>query len=468
MNMAMGRRRARVMQEQLWTPTASLPVSASHPFYERLNRVLDEKRFDEFVEARCAPFYAETMGRPGLAPGIYFRLLMVGYFEGIDSERGIAWRASDSLSIRSFVRIALDETVPDHSTISRTRRLIDMETHQAVFQWVLQVLAERNLLKGNTIGVDATTLEANAALRSIVRRDTGEQYDDFLMRLAKESGIETPTREQLAKLDRKRKRKGSNDEWRHPHDPDARITKMKDGRTHLAHKAEHAVDMETGAIVAVTVQPADEGDTTTIVETVAEAGERIAEAAAETNREEVGERVNPEGPREIVTDKGYHSKKVVSDLAEAGVRTYCSEPRRGRQRWNGQRREQQTVYANRRRVRGERGKRLLRQRGEKLERWNEHLYDRGGMRRAHLRGRTNILKRLVVHAGAANLGLLMRKMFGVGTPKALQGRLRAVFSLIVSLKLVLQRYREQKTSEGRRFLRRILVHALVTPVPVAS
>ena len=429
----MGRRRVRVRQEQLWTPTASLPVSASHPFYARLNRVLDEKSFDEFAEAICEPFYAETMGRPGLSPGIYFRLLMVGYFEGIDSERGIAWRASDSLSIRSFVRIALDESIPDHSTISRTRRLIDVETHRAVFQWVLRILAERNLLKGNTIGVDATTLEANAALRSIVRRDTGEQYNEFLTRLAQESGIETPTRDELAKLDRKRKKKGSNEEWRHPHDPDARITKMKDGRTHLAHTAEHAVDMETGAIVAVTVQAADEGDTSTIVETVAQAGEQIAETAAETNNEDVGKRVNPEGPQEIVTDKGYHSKKVVGDLGDAGVRTYCAEPQRGRQRWKGQQREQQAVYANRRRVRGERGKRLLRQRGEKLERWNEHLYDRGGMRRVHLRGRTNILKRLTVHAGAANLGLLMRKIFGVGTPKGLQGRLRAAFCRIAAV-----------------------------------
>jgi transposase len=430
--MAMGRRRKRIRQEQLWTPTAALPVSASHPFYQKLNQILDEKHFDEFVEALCERFYAEAMGRPGLAPGIYFRLLMVGYFEGIDAERGIAWRASDSLSIRSFVRIALDESIPDHSTISRTRRLIDVETHQAVFQWVLQVLAEKNLLKGNTIGVDATTLEANAALRSIVRRDTGEQYDEFLTRLAQESGIETPTREQLAKLDRKRPKKGSNDEWQHPHDPDARITKMKDGRTHLAHKAEQAVDMETGAIVAVTVQPANEGDTTTIVDTVAEAGERIAETAAETNNQEVGERVNPEGPSEVVTDKGYHSRKVVSDLADAGVRTYCSEPARGRQRWSGQPQEKAAVYANRRRVRGERGKRLLRARGEKLERWNEHLYDRGGMRRVHLRGRQNILKRLVVHAGAANLGLVMRKLFGFGTPRALQSRPRRRFSAVIA------------------------------------
>jgi transposase len=422
--MAMGRRRKRVRQEGLWTPTAALPVSAGHPFYQRLNQILDAQKFDEYVEAICEEFYADEVGRPGLSPGIYFRLLMVGYFEGIDSERGIAWRASDSLSIRSFVRIGLDEKVPDHSTISRTRRLMDVETHQAVFQWVLQVLAEKKLLKGATIGVDATTLEANAALRSIVRRDTGERYEEFLARLAKESGIETPTREQLAKLDRKRPKKGSNDDWTHPHDPDARITKMKDGRTHLAHKAEHAVDMETGAIVAVTLHGADEGDTATIQETVAAAGEHITSVVADTDNDEVAKQVSAEGPREVVTDKGYHSRAVVSELAAWGVRSYCSEPNRGRQRWREQEWEQQAVYANRRRIRGERGLRLLRQRGEKLERWNQHLYDRGGMRRLHLRGRENILKRLVVHSGAANLGLLMRSLFGKGTPRGLLGHLR--------------------------------------------
>ena len=427
--MAMGRRRKRVRQEELWTPTAALPVGASHPFYQRLNQILDEKRFDECVETICERFYAGEVGRPGLAPGIYFRLLMVGYFEGIDSERGIAWRTGDSLSIRSFCRIALDESVPDHSTISRTRRLMDVETHQAVFQWVLQVLAEKKLLKGNSIGVDATTLEANAALRSIVRRDTGERYEEFLTRLAKESGIETPTREQLAKLDRRRAKKGSNEDWTHRQDADARIAKMKDGRTHLAHKAEHAVDMETGAIVAVTLHGADEGDTETIQETVAEAGERITSVVAEADNSEMARRVSAEGPREVITDKGYHSRAVVNDLAEWGVRTYCSEPNRGRQRWQDRRREQRAVYANRRRIRGERGRRLLRQRGEKLERWNQHLYDRGGMRRVHLRGRENILKRLVVHSGAANLGLLMRKLFGKGTPRSLQGRVRAIISL---------------------------------------
>jgi len=225
-----------------------------------LNELLEESHFDAFVEGRCERFYAARRGRPSLAPGVYFRLLLIGYFEGIDSERGMAWRANDSLALRRFLRVGLEEMPPDHSTISRTRRLIDLETHREVFIWVLGVLAEQGLLKGQTLGIDATTLEANAALRTIVRRDTGEGYQEFLQRLAQASGIKTPTREQLARLDRKRPHKGSNEEWEHPHDPDARIAKMKDGRPHLAHKVEHAVDFSSGAVVAVTLQAADAGD----------------------------------------------------------------------------------------------------------------------------------------------------------------------------------------------------------------
>ena len=271
--MAMGKRRRRARQSTMWVATADLPKSAGHPFYERLNRTLDEAGFDAFVEAQCAAFYTDGVGRPSLAPGRYFRLLLLGYFEGLDSERAIAWRAADSLSIREFLDFALHEAPPDHSTLSRTRRLIDLETHQAVFTWVLQRLADAHLVQGHTIGIDATTLEANAAMRSIVRRDTGEGYDAWLTRLAEASGIATPTRAELARFDRTRKKKGSNDDWTNPHDPDAKITKMKDGRTHLAHTAEHAVDLETGAIVGVTVQDADEGDTTTMVETLITAAE---------------------------------------------------------------------------------------------------------------------------------------------------------------------------------------------------
>src|SRR5882762_6684675 len=270
--MSMGTRQHRQRQEDLWITHNELVQGPAHPFYQRLNELLDREKFDEFVEKECAGFYADNNGRPSLAPGMYFRLLLLGYFEGIDSERGIAWRAADSLGLRRFLRVGLDESTPDHSTISRTRRLIDVDTHRKVFFWVLGLLADRGLLKGKRIGIDATTLEANAALRSIVRRDSGESYEEFLKGLAKESGIETPTREDLARVDRKRKKKGSNQEWVNPHDRDARITKMKDGRTHLAHKAEHAVDMETGAIVAVTLQEAHQGDTTTVKETLAEAG----------------------------------------------------------------------------------------------------------------------------------------------------------------------------------------------------
>jgi transposase len=237
-----------------------------------LNEILDKHHFDRKVEALCRKFYKKSLyGRPSIAPGVYFRSLLIGYFEGLDSERAIAWRAADSLSLRRFLGYALDEETPDHSTISRTRRLYWVETHKAVFRWVLGLLAGEGLLDGKTIAIDATTLEANAAMKSIMRRQDGQSYTDYLTDLAKAAGIENPTREQLARLDRKRKKKGSNQEWTSPADPDARITRMKDGRTHLAHKAEHAVDLESGALLAVTLPPADAGDTSTLEKTVAAA-----------------------------------------------------------------------------------------------------------------------------------------------------------------------------------------------------
>jgi transposase len=430
--MSMGRRR-RLRPQAMWISSAAVARSASHPFYARLNQILEEAGFDTFVEGLCGKFYAEQMGRPGLAPGVYFRSLLIGYFEGIDSERGIAWRAGDSLSIRQFLDIDIDEATPDHSTISRTRRLIDVETHQQVFAWVLRVLAERDLLKGKTLGIDATTLEANAALRSIVRRDNGQTYQEFLTKLAKDSGIETPTREQLAKLDRKRPKKGSNAEWRHPHDPDARITKMKDGRTHLAHKAEHAVDLDTGAVVSVTITHADEGDAASMVETLAQAGERIAELAAEVNNEQAGEIVDSDGPANVVADKGYHSNDSLVGLQQAQVRSYISEPDRGRRNWVGKTAARDAVYSNRRRIHGDHGKALLRRRGELLERSFAHAYDTGGMRRTHLRGSTNICKRVLIHVAALNLGLVMRQLTGFGTPRGLQSAPESISGLLNQL-----------------------------------
>jgi transposase len=440
--MGMGTRE--IDQPPLWIAASDLPASPGHPFYARLNAVLDAHSFDRFVEGQCRRFYAQTMGRPSLAPGQYFRLLLVGYFEGIDSERGIAWRAADSLAVRSFVRLALNEAAPDHSTIARTRRRIAVETHRAVFTWVQQRLVEVGLLKGKTVAIDATTLEAKAAMRSIVRRDTAETYQGFLTRLAQVSGIETPTREDLARLDRKRKKKTSNKEWTNPHDPDAKVTKMKDGRTHLAHKAEHAVDLETGAIVAVTVQGADEGDTTTIIDTVTAAVEQI-----EAAQDEVDE---PQPLEEIITDKGYHSNRIMVELDALGVRSYIAEPNRGRREWLKEPEAQAPVYGNRRRTRGRRGRRLMRQRGVRIERSFAHLYDTGGMRRTHLRGHQNILKRLLIHAGGFNLGLLLRTMLGVGTPRGLQGRLARVLATISA---VLGAPRRGLTAIGRsqRFLK---------------
>ena len=401
-----------------------LATAPGHPFYERLNSVLDAEGFDRFVEQCCAKFYAPQFGRPSLTPGIYFRSLLIGYFEGIGAERGIAWRMADSLALRRFVGIALDETTPDHSTISRTRRLIDLETHAAVFAWVLDVLARRGLIVGKRVAIDATTLEANAAMRSIVRRDTGASYEEFLTGLAKASGIETPTREDLARLDRKRKKRTSNQDWKSPVDEDARVAKMKDGRTHLAHKAEHAVDLDSGAVVAVTLQAADKGDTATLDATLIEAGMAVAVLAVRQCESPSDKaKVNLNGVEELVADKGYLSGAVLKRVKSYGVRSYIPEKQqKGKRRWQGKAEEQKATYENRRRVRGDYGKRLLKRRGELVERSFAHCYETGGMRRCHLRGRENILKRQLAHVSAFNLSLVMRQLLGAGTPRELKNR----------------------------------------------
>jgi transposase len=434
--MAMGTRKQREKQEGLWVAHTQLASAPGHPFYQRLNELLEAEHFDQFVEGRCAKFYAAKYGRPSLTPGIYFRALLIGYFEGIGAERGIAWRLADSLALRRFVGIGLDEMTPDHSTISRTRRLIDVDTHREVFSWVLGVLGDRGLLKGQRISIDATTLEANAAMRSIVRRDSGESYEEFLCGLAKASGIATPRREDLARMDRKRKKRTSNKEWKSPVDEDARIAKMKDGRTHLAHKAEHAVDLDTGAVVAVTLQGADKGDTTTLDETLCEAGMAVAEQVGREAelRPKEEPKVNVNGIEELVTDKGYHSGAVVQRVNGYEVCSYIPEKKqKGRRHWQGKPAEQQAVYQNRRRVQSEYGKSLLRRRGELVERSFAHCYETGGMRRTHLRGHENILKRQLIHVGAFNLSLILRQLLGAGTPRELRNRLGSVVLLVYLL-----------------------------------
>lgn len=437
--MAMGRRK-REEQGALWVATHELPRSHGHPFYEQVNKILDGEGFDGFVEDRCRHFYADKMGRPSLPPAVYFRMLLIGYFEGIDSERGIAWRVADSLALRRFLGYGLTDPPPDHSTLSRTRRLIDLETHQAVFAWILQVLGQRELLAGKTLGVDATTLEANAALRSIVRRDTKESYQDFLTGLAKASGIETPTREDLARLDKHRKHKGSNQDWEHPHDPDAKITRMKDGRTHLAHKAEHAVDMQTGAILAVTLQPANRGDTASLEQTLDTADQNLVTVMQDPAAcGQLSEQVLSE----VVADKGYHSNEVLTTCKAKAIRTYISEPDRGRRRWTDKADAKAAVYGNRRRIRGERGKSLMRRRGELIERSFAHCYDTGGMRRTHLRRHDNILKRLLIHAAGFNLSLVLRKIMGIGTARGRQGLFARIFALLARWMTALRRHTGQ-------------------------
>ena len=420
------------MEQPLFIATADLPAAKSNPYCEAVNKVLAARQFDPFVEQACGTFYKANVGRPGLAPGVYFRCLLVGYFEGIDSERGIAWRCGDSRSLGLFLGVPLDGATPDHSTISRTRRLIDLEAHQDVFTHTLKVLANHDLVEGKTIGVDSTTLEANAALRSIVRRDDGRTYQQFLTDLARASGIGTPTREDLARIDKGRKKKGSDDDWHNPHDPEAKITKMKDGSTHLAHKAEHAVDMETGVLLAVNVCDAVAGDTQTIVDTVNVASENLRQV--EDDARTAG-RIDPDWASEVVADKGYHSNDTMADLKEVGMRTYVAEPDRGPRVWTPERategetarlhQARDATHANRRRTRGERGKALMRRRGEVLERSFAHCHETGDMRRLHLRGRANIAKRALVHAAGFNLGLLMRVKYGMPKPRNGSGAARA-------------------------------------------
>ena len=433
--MAMGTRKQRERQEPLWYG-AELPTAPGHPFYTRLNEALDEAGFDRHCEENCAGFYHAKLGRPSLAPGLYFRIMMIGFFEGLDSERGIAWRLADSLTLRQFLSIGLDENTPDHVTISRTRRLIDGETHQRIFSWVLDRLAQSGLIKGKTIGVDSTTLEANAAMKSIVRRDTGESYDEYLKGLAEAEGVNDKDAAALRRMDRKRKKKTSNEDWESPSDGDAEITKLKDGRTALAYKAENAVDMETGAIVAVTTHGGAAGDTATVEPTVIEAGAAVAELVT-AEPPEGQYQVHSGGVEEVVADKGYHSNEVAVGLSELGVRTYIAEPERGRRNWEGKQAEKEAVYGNRRRIRGERGKRMQRQRGEKIERNFAHQFDTGGMDRLYLRGINNVHKKLLVQAAACNLALLMRSIYGAGKPRAAHDQsVEAIFAILALIRVL--------------------------------
>jgi transposase len=417
--MAMGKRREE-RQETLFIATDRLPKAAGHPFYQRLNGLLAEAGFDAWVEGRCRQYYEtdEARGRPSIAPGIYFRMLLVGYFEGIDSQRGIAWRCADSLGLRQFLGLALDEPSPDHSTLTNTRKRLPPEVFDEVFQFVLRIAGEKGLIAGKTVGVDSTTLEANAAMKSIVRRDTGEDWKGYVTRLMKEEGViepeHEPTDEEVRRYDRSRKdKKVSNREWVSSTDPGSRIARMKDGRTHLAYKAEHVVDLKSDLVLAAEIYEADRGDTQTMVDSVLEAVINLSEAGSEA------------GIDEVAADKGYHAAATLEMAEFYSLRTYIPEPKRTHDsRWTDKPADfQRCVYNNRRRVHRDKSKALQRLRSERCERTFAHICETGGMRRSWLRGLADVTKRYLIAAAAHNLGRILWKLVGVGKPRALQGGL---------------------------------------------
>jgi transposase len=408
--MALGKRKNE--QQGLWIATTELPKSPGHPFFQKLNHVLAEAQFDRWIEKRCEPYYAAKLGRPSIPPGVYFRMILVGYFEGIASQRGISWRCSDSRSLADFLGVPANESTPDHSSMTRVHQRLPLEVHEEVFVFVLKIAAEKKLLHGKTVAVDSTTLEANAAMKSIERKDSGEDWKAYLTRLAEEAGIENPTDEDLRRFDQNRTdKKVSNDEWESSTDPDSRITKMKDGTTHLAYKAEHVVDLGSDFVLSATITPTNHSDAETLVDSVMQAQMNLEAPGSEAKI------------KEAAADKGYHKLSTLELADDLDFRTYIPEPKRPyRYRWAGKAAGQQkALYANRRRMRGQRGKRLQRQRSEQVERTFAHVCETGGARRALLRGQEKVSKRYLIQVAARNLGLVMRKLFGMGTARSLQG-----------------------------------------------
>lgn len=416
--MALGKRK--IEQQELWIASTDLPKSPGHPFYLKLNQLLAEAKFDDWLDNLCQPYFSAVMGRPSIPPGVYFRMILVGYFEGIGSQRGIAWRCSDSRSLAEFLGVPADEATPEHSSLTRSHQRLPLAIHEQVFAFVLKIADDKKLLKGKTVAVDSTTLEANAAMKSIERKDTGEDWKAYLTRLAKEAGIENPTDEELRRFDKKRTdKKVSNDDWQSATDPESRIAKMKDGTTHLAYKAEHVVDLGSDLLLSATITPANHSDAETLCDSLSQAQLNLQAAGSVAQIEEV------------VADKGYHKASTL-ELADAmDWRTYIPEPKRPhRNRWTGKPAGQhEAVKANRRRVRGQRGKKLQRLRSELTERTFAHICETGGARRTWLCGLLKVSKRYLLQAAARNLGLIMRKLFKMGTPRGLQGS-GALFSAL--------------------------------------
>lgn len=451
MGMALGKRKPK--QDELFIPTAKVVSGPGHPFYSKLNEVLAEAGFDEFVEELCAPYYKEG-GRHGIPPGVYFRMVLIGYFEGLDSQRGIAWRCADSLGLRTFLGFSITEDTPVHASMTIIRQRLAESVYDKVFVFVLSLLENKGLLRGKAVAIDATTLEANAAMKSIVRKDTGEDWKQYLQGLAKAEGIENPTEADLRRLDRARKdKKVSNEQWESPIDPDSRIAKMKDGRTHLAYKAEHAVDLVSETILATTVTFADRSDPESAPVTLSLAEANLVLAGSETEIQEA------------VMDKGYHDNGLLAGLAERGVRTYIPERRQKQRRWTDKPVEHEQAFrANRRRVRGHKGRQLNRWRSERCERTFAHVCETGGGRRTWVRGQTNVSKLHTLKCAAYNLGLLLRKVWGYCKPRNAQAAGSALFFVFSMLLMLAAIVTSQTTSPVRIWLAGIAGLLLVSLV----
>ena len=398
-------------QKEFWIVADRLPKASPSRFYELLNGTLEGMNFAGEVWEMCAPAYAgaERGGRPGIDPVVYFKMLMIGFFEGLDSERAIAARCADSLSLRGFLGYALDEATPDHSSMTVIRQRLGGDCFARVFAVVLAALQKHGLLKGRHLGIDSSVIEANASLRSLTERNTEEGYWDYVQRLAREAGLETTDGAELRNFDRKRAgKKMSNEQWENPHDPDAKIGRTKDGATDMVYLPEHTVDLDTGAIVQAQVLAGDHRDSEELSERVIEAVVNVQEAQAD-----------PEAlPETLTADKGYFSLLEIGRLQELSLKTVISDPHRAQRRFDKlSSAERQSLARAQRSVSSKYGRKLLRKRGQHIERSFAHVLDAGGMRRATLRGLENLNKRHQIAAACYNLSQLLRQLYGIGTPK---------------------------------------------------
>jgi transposase len=424
------RRKNKQEQAELWIMAGELPPATAEGFYRRINQTLEGMDFAREVWAICQPAYAQASrgGRPGIDPVVYLKMLMVGFFENIGSERGIASRCADSLSIRAFLGYSLTEATPDHSSLSVIRQRLSLEQMRAMHRVLLKALHQHGLLKGRKTGIDSSIIEANASLRNLEHRNSEQSYWEYVKALAAEAGIDPEDLKAVRRFDQKRPgRKSSNQDWKNPHDPEAKVGRTKDGACDMVYKPEHISDLESGAIIGAEVRTGDAADNDATLK------DRLLKARA-TLRAVLPKEQRRKAMSEVCADEGYFALEQITQLQSAGVRTVISDPFARRRRKERQSKKQQRVLRRARcAVRSKSGKALLRKRGEHLERAFCHVLDHGGLRRATLRGRQNLSKRLLLAAMAHNLSLLLRSETGIGTAKQ---ALAAAFAWITTILLM--------------------------------